>query len=598
MGASIMSANYVSCRPTQLSSVWRRGLLVMLLASQLLLILDSGIVRASPQGRPLSQSVTSLLGLDDLAKKTLNQINLVINNANQALKADLALLTADVNGIIDKLDTTYKDLLNVSINNLGAAAQNFASTVARQLNDINTMLNQILTNVQVALHAAIQDFHNQIGQLMAQFEDSASKIVVQVTQSATYVIDRAAWDTIGVVAIVLLLLGLLILAVVIIVTKGLPSGVSGIIVVVLVVLFVLVGILLAFVPAAKAQALKTLGKGQDVPTIPIQPLIFNVEPNPVILGQATEIKINGVHLQLNSGTTPEVTINGVKADIHAIGDTQIIVAAPTTGSATVQLTLTYNNGTPSVGAPLGLATTTPVLAPALIVISNYHIDPANPVAGKTTVHAYVTVANKGMVTSKPFTITWKPRPSENINIGGTLVLAPNETKNLTSDGYVYPNGGTFSTEVNSNSSEMGSNPVFLSTQVNVLTPTSTPIPPTVTFKTGPVKHPSCGLTCGQQGDDALNTGNSAGPGCIITSVYLQLVDNNGTVVPGTTVAPLVTADAGSPSHYNGEIKNDPRGGNDYTLTVHWGSGPNVSVNYQILYFVQGNNCVPPSGTVR
>jgi hypothetical protein len=237
------------------------------------------------------------------------------------------------------------------------------------------------------------------------------------------------------------------------------------------------------------------------------------------------------------------------------------------------------------------------------MISNFHVDPSNPIAGQTLVHAYVTVANKGGLTSKPFDITWKPRPNDQKNIGGTLTLAPNQTQNLTSDGYIYPAAGTFNVEVDSDSTEMGSNPTFLSATVNVGSVTSTPPPQTFTFKTpssGVITHSSCGLTCGQQGDDVLNSGNSPGTGCTITAVVLDLFDSSGTTLQ-QTVPPGVKADQGNPSHYNAEIMNGTIGypivgTTDYTIYVHWGAGPNVSANYRIDYTVQGYSCSQPSGS--
>ncbi len=593
---------YFACKSYR--SICQCGFVMLLLVALLSFGLNARIVNASARIRPANLSITSLLGIDDLAHKTLDQIDQILHdNTRQiqaALTTELNNLHTQISDIIGQLESTYKDLLNISFDRLDASVQAIATDLANQLDDINNKINQDIDHAQSALITVIQAARNQIGQTMAQFENSVKDIVVLVTQSAVYILDRAAWNAIGVGAVLLLLLGLLIIPVVIIIEKGWPSGAGGIIAGVLVLLFVVVGALLAFVPTAKAQALKGIGKGQDVPTIPPQPQIFYVVPNPVILGQTGEININGVHLELDGTATPVVTINGGNTAIHAGGDNQIVVGAPATGTnSTVQLRLAYNNGTQSVGVPLGLVVPTLVPTPALIKLSNFSVTPANPIANVSIVTAKVTVTNTGGTTSQAFDVSWLTQPGGTTKVVQVPALSPNLTQQVTFPSNTYSSAGTFQTDVHSNSSQMGSNPADLYSQVVVQAPTATPSPtplPTTTFVKPQVYHG--GNAFGGSGDDTLNNGDSAGAGCTITSVFLQLLDNHYNVVSGTTVEPFTEATAGDVSHWTGKITNDPRGTSDYTTTVHWSYATGVADRYQIEYLVTGANCNAPSGRVQ
>jgi ElaB/YqjD/DUF883 family membrane-anchored ribosome-binding protein len=489
-----MIYTYLPHAVTQEGKIWRRLLLVILLVVQLLVAFTP-----KPAG---ALSLTSLLGVDDLAHKTLNQINQVINNTQGGLHDELSALSSQVSGIINQLEGTYKDLLNVSLNGLDVTVQQFATTLANELDDINTKINQDINNAQQALQTVIRDARNQIGATMSQFEDSANNIIVLTTQSTVFVLDRAAWNVIGVAAVIILLIGLLAIPLLIILEKGWPKGIGGLIAGVLVVAFVAVGALLAFVPNAKAQALKALSKGNEVPTIVAAPQIFDTVPNPVYLGQTNEITINGVHLIVD-GQQPVVTINGVNAAIRGSGANQITVAAPRSGqSQTVQLMLSYNNGQQTVGVPIQLIVPTQTPSPALIFISNYYVSPSNPVAGSTIVNAYVTVANRGGLVSQQFNIVWSPDSNIVLNIH-VPALNPNASQQFTSGPYTYPHAGSYSTQITSGSNQMGSTALLnyaVTVQAPTATPTRTPGPP-ITISSGLVDTSSqFGVLCDMRHD--------------------------------------------------------------------------------------------------
>ena len=490
-----MTSRYMFYRPAYQRSIWRSLFVMILIAAQLFTFLGAKPATAL--------SLTSLLGIDDLAHKTLNQIDQVINNTQGALHDELSNLHSQVSDIVNQLETTYKDLLNVSLNSLDATIQQFATTLANQLDDINTKINQDITNAQQALIGLIQNARAQLGITMSQFQDSASKIIVLTTESTVFVLDRAAWNTIGVGAVLILLIGLLIIPVVLIWRKGWPLGIAGIVTGILVVLFVVVGALLAFVPSAKAQALKAVGKGTEAPTIEVVPQIFDALPNPILLGQTHEITIDGVHLILNQ-TQPVVTINGTVAAIRAAGENQIVITAPSSGAdGTVQLKLAYNNGQQTVGIPITLRRPTATPSPAQILMSNFYVSPSNPVAGSTIVNAYVTATNQGGITSQQFDIVWTPLPNTTFNIH-VPALNPGTAQQFSSSTYTYPHDGTFPGLVRSSSTQMGNNPTVLTNTVIVKTPTPTPTPtpgPAVTITTGLVDASGAwGLTCDMRHD--------------------------------------------------------------------------------------------------
>lgn len=443
------------------------------------------IASASGWQAPSSQTLTSLLGLDDLARQTANRIDQALAIAQGALHDELEQLHADVTDIINQLNITYKDLLNVSISSLDTETQRVATLLSNQLQNIIHQIDSSIKDAPAALLTVVQSTRTQLSQLTAQLEASLANVIAFTTSSVTYILDRAAWNTIGTGAVLILLAGIAIILVVVVKTKGWPTGPGGVIAGFLLVLFIVGGSALSFVPTVKAQALKAVGKGMEVPTIPLVPRIFELAPNPVILGQTTELNILGTHLILD-GETPVVTIDGVEAAIRATGEERITVAVPTEGqSRTVQLTLTYTLNKQSVGEPLELRAPTPIPQPALISLTNFNFSPSNPIATRDIVYATVTVTNSGDLPSNEFTLTWIPMPGQGTYTATITSLTAHETRNVTiPQGFTYPQGGVFSTSVQSNSTQMGSNPTALSGQIIVQTPP--PIPPPIPITTSEV----------------------------------------------------------------------------------------------------------------
>jgi ElaB/YqjD/DUF883 family membrane-anchored ribosome-binding protein len=443
----------------------RLTFLVMILCLGSLLLLPGTALHT--RAAPAAFSITSLLGLDDLARKTLNQIDQAMTKAQGIVHEELDHLHAQVSDIINQLESTYKDVLNVTISSLDTETQRLAVQLSNMLDDVNTRINQDIDHAQDALARTLQQARVDIGNVVSQLEGSLSRLIVQVTDSAVFVLDRAAWNTLGIGAVALLLLGLIIIPAVIISAKGWPKGLGGWIAALLVITFLAVGSLLAFVPAAKAQALKLAGKGKEAPTVAVQPQVFDVTPDPVILGRTQDLIVEGVHLA-PKGTLPAVTLGG-KPEVVAGGDMNLKIALPTTpDSRTMQLRLIFSDNT-SFGAPVTFATMTPVPAPAQVVMSDFRLNPDNPTAQIEVVHASVRIANRGGTASKPFVITWTPQPGGMQETRTIQSLPPNSAPQLfeIADGNIYERSGTFQTEMRSSTLENGANPVSLTQMVTV-----------------------------------------------------------------------------------------------------------------------------------
>jgi ElaB/YqjD/DUF883 family membrane-anchored ribosome-binding protein len=410
-----------------------------------------------------------------IGDEQIRMVSSTLDKAEGALDDEVNQLSEKVTEVTGQLDATLKDLLNMGTSNLDTQAQTLVTGLSNTLTELEAKLKPDLEQAEYALTSVTQETHNRIGELVGQLEDSVVDAGVRVKQPADHILDRAAWNILTIGAGLLLLLGLLIAVASVIASKSWPGGIGGLIAAFLLLLFVLLAGALTFVPAAKELALKFVHRETPNDLIPPTPEIFNVDPNPVPLGafEPPEIDIHGVHLTPR-GTSPVVTIDGTVMEIRGAGDHQITLALPVEvrsqdvaesphGSAarrTRQLTLTYPDRT-TVGFPLTFERIpeSPAPEPAEIVITpeDLAFGIGSPVATRDIVHPKATIQNVGGTPSAPFQLTWVPEPG-GMQITSTVPSIPPGASLLTftffPNGYTYRTGGTFETELHSNSREM------------------------------------------------------------------------------------------------------------------------------------------------
>src|SRR4051812_12482458 len=155
MEKMVMFLDILSHRSTPPRLAFSCGLAILILLTPLVRSSGFWIASASELPSPTSFSLTSLLGLDDLAKKTLNQIDQSIGLTQGALHDELDHLHNEVADIISQLESTYKDLLNVSISSLDTETQRLAAQLVNELDDINNKINADIDHAQDALLTAV-----------------------------------------------------------------------------------------------------------------------------------------------------------------------------------------------------------------------------------------------------------------------------------------------------------------------------------------------------------------------------------------------------------------------------------------------------------
>src|SRR5271157_1395990 len=446
----------------------------------------------------------------------------IIKRTQDGVNEDLKQLVSNqLNDVVSGVEGTLKGVVNIAMARLDTEKQDIATQLSNQVDLASAGIKQDIDQAQAALSETTQTVHNQVGELVGQMEDSVIDAGIRIKQPADHILDRLAWNAIGVGAGLLLLLGLIITLATFIGAKGWPSGVGGIIAAILLLIFILLAAALAFLPAAKELLLKFVDKDTQAPIIPPSPEIFNVNPNPVIVHRTNEINICGVHLNPD-GVRPSVTIDGLNAVIRGAGDYLITVAAPEFPSEgleqprTVQLTLTYPDNT-TVGYPVRLERPTPApdYKPAELVFHNPTFDPAEPQMTKDICHASLSITNQGETTSKPFQLIWRPTPGD-MQITATVPPISADAQPhifIFPTGYTYPIAGDFSTEISSNSLEMGNNRPFVRCPIHVqgLDPVDSPLlqMATMIFRTwDDGKNPDTDLTVRilppyQPGEDPL-----------------------------------------------------------------------------------------------
>ncbi len=434
--------------------------------------------------------------LDDAVKDLANSLSdgSLISRVQSAVHDELNQVQNGADDAISTVDVSLKELLKAGVGGLDGEIQVISTDLTNLASDVDIRVQQDLHMAAHALAITTQKAHNRIGELVGQIEDSVIDTTLRIKQPTDQILDRTGWNIVGIGAGLLLVSGLLIAVAAVILTKGWPDGIGGLIAAVLLLAFVLFAGALTFVPAIKERILNFVDQDVQTPIIPPTPEIFNVEPNPVVVGSTgfPEVHIHGVHLT-PGGQLPVVTITPPGVDtaemaIRGAGDHQITFASPIASPrgetskefhsllqrrVTVQLTLTYPDKT-TVGCPLEVEPEpdVPAVNPAEIVINSLSFIPAQPTATQDMVHACVSLTNKGGTSSKPFQITWLPL-SGNLQLTTTIPALPPDSQPhefTLPTGYAYPAAGTFQTEVRSNSSEMGFNCAFIDSTIDVAAP--------------------------------------------------------------------------------------------------------------------------------
>ena len=295
-------------------------------------------VAAAPQEfDPLT--VGAVIGGAYLAKGLVDDM---LDDATDEVKDVLSEVDEMLNDLIDELGATYEDLLDVTLDQLDEFTQS-------QLLRIHSLVQQIQADLQVGLdnlnQTILEDLRfitTQVRTTLAQVED----IVAVAVGGALIVVDKTAFNLAFLIVIVILAVGLLAFTWLLFTRRLPPDVTSRRLALVGMGVFILVfGALL--LPQGRAYAFTWSGMGRRVEQL-VEPQIFQVIPDTLIIGRTQEVVLLGARLAPD-GEPPSVQIAGAAVPVTAAADELVALDVRDvdwsgfTGTQTIRLQTTLLN---------------------------------------------------------------------------------------------------------------------------------------------------------------------------------------------------------------------------------------------------------------
>ena len=405
------------------------------------LILSSNPLPAAAAPQPgVLQTIGDFLSLGaNTAREIQNAIKLASGEAKQLLQD----INNDLNDLLQRVSDTYQNNLNVTISSLDAATSKKLLELQGFFDQLNDTILQDIAVINATLLADLRQVSVEIRRDADFLKRSLEEVVVVGSESAVYVIDRAAQTALVIGSVVMLGIGLL-LFVWLLVTRRLPTGPARMIAFALGVIFLVLFGSLTLWPAARAYAMTATGLGlrDRLESIVGQPRILDVFPELITVGKTKELEIWGSGLRPN-GATPTVRIQSTVFPLNASSDDTLVVnvSGLTLADGAQDLVVLYDSKE-AARAVVRVARQAPPPAPPDLTITAFTISPSSPVRTGNAL-ATVTVRNQGAgPTTKAFAVTWQPyaaHPGLQTTLAG---LNAGETKAVQFN-YAYLSAGTF-----------------------------------------------------------------------------------------------------------------------------------------------------------
>ena len=144
-------------------------------------------------------------GLVSGAKSISRQISKVVGEANEAVRQRLLQLENSLNALVEDLSQTYQENLGITLDSLDDATSNKLLELQSVLNRIQT---EVIGNIQNAAEGLIDQISMQIQDIAIDLEKRVKNIIVVGGETAVYVLDRAMYNLILVISLILLGVGM------------------------------------------------------------------------------------------------------------------------------------------------------------------------------------------------------------------------------------------------------------------------------------------------------------------------------------------------------------------------------------------------------
>lgn len=371
-----------------------------------LLLVVAQLAVLTPTRAGILQTIGDFLSL---GANTVREIQEAILLAGDETRVILEQLEGELTSMLETLEQTYQDNLNVTLDSLDAATRAKLLEIETIMGRVNEQLQEDIRLISDEAKAVIRDAGLEIRRTTAELEESLQNVIIVGGETVLFVLDRAVSNAIIIFSLVLLGVGVLIF-VFLLFTRRLPANQTArVFSFVLMVGYIALFGALVLVPPVRVFVMTTTGIGlqQRLETITAQPRILAILPDTVLLGQTSEIEVWGSKLRVD-GEPPQAKIADQVVTLNAASDDKLAlnVANLTGSSGSTNLVLEYPERDPLTEV-IRLVQPTPVPDPADLTITNLVITPSSPVQ-RANAQASLTIRNQGGVEARNFIVRWRP----------------------------------------------------------------------------------------------------------------------------------------------------------------------------------------------
>jgi len=259
----------------------------------------------------LGASIGAIVGLGKLAKSGIDDS---ISDATDNAKNVLREASERIDGFIAQTEASYGHALDTTLASLDTTTGQQMAEAGRLFEEINRQLMSDAGQLSQTALELIEKTGVTVQQATSRLED----LTLVVVGGATFLIDKATFNTAFLLAAVLLAIGLLLFARMLW-TRAVPSQgwVRGVALGGMATYVLVFGALL--LPEPRAWAVTMAGQANKLEAIASGPKIFSITPQRLVAGEAVDIVVIGAHF----GDEVEVKFGGKAIKPQAVSDTHL-----------------------------------------------------------------------------------------------------------------------------------------------------------------------------------------------------------------------------------------------------------------------------------
>lgn len=337
-------------------------------------------------GKFLSNEISGLIGqIGDLAKQ----------------------IKKDLDDLVEKLEETYQDNLNITLDKLDAFTRN-------KIEEVFHLFEKVQEGIRDDISLISAELRDSIRLVSYELEGNLKRTLIVGGEAVAYVVDRVTYNIILIVAVVALAVGLVAFPWVLLKT-GLPEGFAKVLVMAFMAIFLAFFVPLALVPRFRGFIMNFTGIGLKARIDPEDmndaPYIINHNPASIILGETLELKVWGVNL-LPEAKKPTAKLAGTELEVKSFNSDTVVLDVSKLFAADLQgsydLVLFYDS---KEGPREGIEIKKPVPLPNL-VITEFKISPSSPTKNQP-IEVTIKIKNTGQgPVDKKFYVHWLPNATD------------------------------------------------------------------------------------------------------------------------------------------------------------------------------------------